>query len=144
MSTSIVVVAAASVDLDPVPIIPDWILSGDPQSRVKMLVKTKDRTSRIIAWDCTPGTFNWKYVEDEMVCVLSGEVFISTADGVERRLGTGDMAFFPAGSSCTWRVTERVRKVAFLRKDMPRVLGMAVRAWHILLRELGIRVQTAL
>jgi len=144
MSQSIVVAATADIDLDPAPITREWILSGNPEARMKLLARTKDRTSSIVVWDCTPGRFNWHYIVDESVCIVSGEVFITTADGAERRLGAGDMAFFPAGSSCAWRVTERVRKIAFLRKDMPQLLGLAVGAWHILLQKLGIRGQTSL
>jgi hypothetical protein len=52
-----------------------------------------------------------------------GEVFI-TEKSEERRLGQGDMAFFPAGSSCVWRVTDRVRKVAVMRKSLGYPLGL--------------------
>ena len=72
-----------------------------------------------MVWECTAGRFDWHYSEDETVVVISGEVFISTEKGEERRLGQGDMGFFPAGSSCIWRVNDRVKKVAVLRKDLP-------------------------
>ncbi len=123
MSKSIVIEAAASANLEPAPISPDWILAGTPEARSKMLVKTRDRTSSITVWECTPGRFNWHYSEDETVVVISGEVFITTEQGEERRLGQGDMAFFPGGSSCTWRVTDRIKKVAILRKDLPPPAG---------------------
>jgi uncharacterized cupin superfamily protein len=139
MPQPIVLAAAASADLDPAPISPEWILSGKPDARSKLLAKSHDRMSSVIAWECTPGRFNWHYAQDESVCIIAGEVFITTANGAERRLGQGDMAFFPAGTSCVWRVTERVRKVAFLRKDMPPLLGLAVLVWHQLLRTVGIR-----
>jgi len=84
-----------------------------------------------MAWDCTPGLFNWHYQEeDEVVYIVSGEVFIGTGTGPEQRLGPGDVALFPAGSSCTWRVTQPVRKFAVLRKDVPRVFSLGLRAWH--------------
>jgi uncharacterized cupin superfamily protein len=139
MSPSIVIAAAASANLDPAPITPAWILEGAPVARDKRLATSRDKTSFTVAWECTPGRFDWHYSEDESVCIISGEVFITTTNGTERRLGPGDMAFFPAGSSCTWRVTECVRKVAFLRKDMPQVLGLGIRVWHKLLRTAGIR-----
>ena len=91
-----------------------------------------------MTWECTPGLFNWFYAEDETVYIISGEVFIKT-DGTERRLGQGDFAFFPGGSSCTWRVTDTIRKVAFLRKDVPQLVGFAILAWHKLLRLTGFR-----
>jgi len=138
---AIVIASAASADLGPAPITPDWIIEGAPEARNRLLARSDDRTSSVLVWECTPGRFNWSYAEDEAVSIISGEVFITTADGLERRLGPGDMAYFTAGSSCTWRVTERVRKVAFLRKDMPLLLGFAVRAWHKLLRIIGVRGQ---
>ena len=141
---SIVIEAAASTDLEPAPISPDWILAGTPEARSKMVVKTRDRTSSITVWECTAGRFNWHYSEDETVVVILGEVFITTEKGEERRLGQGDMGFFPAGSSCTWCINDRIKKVAILRKDLPPLLGIGVRAWHKLLRTVGLRGQSSL
>jgi uncharacterized cupin superfamily protein len=143
MSNSIVIETPASSGLEPAPISSDWILAGTPEARSKMLVKSRDRTSSIAVWECTAGRFNWHYSEDETVVVISGEVFI-TENGIERRLGQGDMAFFPGGSSCTWRVPERVKKIAVLRKDLPPLLGIGVRAWHLLLRRVGLRARPSL
>jgi uncharacterized cupin superfamily protein len=44
-----------------------------------------------------------------MVVVIAGEVFISAEEREEGRLGQGDMALFPAGSSCVWRVNDQVK-----------------------------------
>ena len=142
---SIVIAAAASsTDLEPAPISPDWILTGTPEARSKMLAKSNDRTSSIWVWECTAGRFNWHYTEDETVVVISGEVFITTDKGEEKRLGQGDMGFFPAGSSCIWRVSDRIKKVAVVRKDLPPPLGFGVRVWHYLLRIAGLRGQPSL
>ena len=141
---SIILEAAALAALDPAPISPDWILAGTPQARSKLLAKSHDRTSSIMVWECTAGRFNWHYSEDETVVVISGEVFITSEEGEERRLGQGDMGFFPAGSSCTWRINDSIKKVAVLRKDMPFVLGFGVRVWNKLLRIVGLRGQSSL
>lgn len=141
---SIVIETAPSVELNPAPISPDWILAGAPEARSKMLVKTHDSTSSVTVWECTAGRFNWHYSEDETVVIISGEVFITTEDGEERRLRQGDMGFFPAGCTCTWRINDRVKKVAILRKDLPPLLGIGVRVWHKLLRTAGIRGQSSL
>jgi hypothetical protein len=95
-------------------------------------------------WECTAGRFNWHYTDDETVVVMSGEVFISTPDGEERRLGQSDMAFFPAGASCTWRITDRIRKVAVIRKALPLPLAFGVRAWDKVLRATGLRGRSPL
>lgn len=138
MSESIVIAAAAAADLQPAPITPGWILSGTPEARNKLMALSEDRTAYIMVWDCTPGRFNWHYSEDETVVIMSGEVFITDEKG-ERRLGPGDFAFFPAGCSCTWRVTSHVRKVAVLRTTLPLPLAFGARAWNKLLKILGIR-----
>ena len=130
--------------LDPAPITPDWILAGTLQARSKVLAKSHDRTSSIVVWECTAGRFNWHYGEDETVVVISGEVFITSEKGEERRLGQGDVGFFPAGSSCTWRINDRVKKVAVLRKDMPLALGFGVRVWNKALRIAGLKGQSSL
>ncbi len=138
MLQPVIISADKSADLEPSPIVADWILEGEPAARAKVLAMTQDKTARIMSWDCTPGVFNWHYdEEDEVIYIISGEVFISTGDGRESRLGPGDVALFPAGSSCTWRVTKPVRKVAFLRKRMPPLVSLGVRAWRKLLRTVG-------
>jgi uncharacterized cupin superfamily protein len=142
---SIVIEAVTpSNDLEPAPISSNWILAGSPQARSKILAKSNDRTAVIMVWECSAGRFNWYYGEDETVVVVSGEVFITTEKSGERRLGQGDVAFFPAGTSCTWRITDHIKKVAILRKDLPPLLGIGVRAWNKLLRIAGVRGQASL
>jgi uncharacterized cupin superfamily protein len=138
MSKSIVIAAAAAAALKPAPIFPRWILSGTPEARNRVMAKSHDRTSYVMVWDCAPGRFNWHYTLDETLVIVSGEVFITNEEGEERRLGPGDMGFFPAGSSATWRVTEHVRKVAVLRETIPRPLAFCLRAWKKLLRLSGL------
>jgi hypothetical protein len=92
-----------------------------------------------MAWDCTAGRFQWHYNVDETLVVLAGEAFISSDGGEETRIGPGDVVYFPAGVSATWRVTDYIRKVAFLRQPVPPPFGFGVRAWHAFLRMAGIR-----
>jgi hypothetical protein len=141
---AILIAHPTSTDLALAPISPDWILSGTPEVRKKLLTKTRDGTSSIMIWECTAGCFNWHYGEDETVVVIAGEVFITTQDGQERRLRQGDIAFFPAGSSCRWRVDDYVKKIAILRKDLPRFLGICVRVWHKLLQITRLRRRSSL
>jgi len=139
-TNSIVIEAPMSTDLaelQPVPILP--ALAGAPAARSKVLARSRDRTSWIMVWECNAGRFIWNYGVDETVVVISGEVFITSDGGEERRLGQGDMAFFPAGSSCVWRVIDHVKKVAILRQDLPIPLGIGVRVWHKLLGVTGWR-----
>jgi uncharacterized cupin superfamily protein len=138
MSTNIVLDTASAAQLDPEPIPADWILEGNPSACSKKVAKSYDFTSYIMVWDCTPGRFKWHYNKDETLVVVSGEVFITRDNQPEFRLGPGDWGFFPGGSSCTWRVTNRLRKVAVLRETMPRPLGLTLRVWKGLLRKAGL------
>lgn len=138
VSDSILMVNVRTVELEPEPIRSDWIVSGSPTARCKKMARSHDRTSHIVVWDCTPGTFKWHYDMDEAIVVISGEAFMINEKGEERRFGPGDLAFFPAGSSCTWRIQETLRKVGVLRESMWLPLGLGVKAWHKLLRMVGI------
>jgi uncharacterized cupin superfamily protein len=137
MSTSIVIAASGTAGLEATPISPDWVLNGQPETRSKRLARSHDRTSHTMVWDCTAGYFDWHYNKDETLVVLDGEAFISTTIGQERRIGPGDVVFFPSGSSARWRVPKYIRKVAFLRHTMPLPLGFGVLAWNFLLRLVG-------
>jgi uncharacterized protein len=131
-------ISVASVDLASVD------RPGTPRARSVVLAKSNARTSSIMVWECTAGRFSWHYGEDEPVVVISGEVFITAEKGDETRLGQGDVGFFPAGSSCIWRINDRVKKVAVLRKDMPLALGFGVRVWNKALRIARLRCRSSL
>jgi uncharacterized protein len=139
LSNSVVIAAAAGARLAPAPIASDWILAGTPEARSAIVAKSVDGTSYIMVWECTAGYFSWHYNEDETVVVISGEVFITNDKREELRLGPGDIGFFPARSSAIWRITDHVKKVAVIRKDLPFPVGLGVRAWHKLLRVTGLR-----
>lgn len=130
MTEPIVFAAPAEVELDPAPIPSSWIIEGEPQAHSKRLAASKDRGSAIMAWSCTPGRFRWHYNVDETVHIIAGEVFVTDHTGVSRRLGPGDVAFFPAGSVSQWHVTQAVRKLAVCRQAMPWPLGFALRVWN--------------
>jgi hypothetical protein len=130
VSQPAVFAAPADVELTAAPIPSYWIVEGSPQARSRRLSTSADGTSAIIAWSCTPGRFHWHYTCDEISHVISGEVFLTDQNGVSRRVGPGDMVYFPAGSSMLWHVTREIRKVAICRQHMPRPLGYALRAWN--------------
>jgi uncharacterized protein len=137
MSKSIVIANVAATELQPAPITRGWILSGAPDACNRMLASSRDKLAHTMVWECTPGIFNWHYDEAETAVILSGEVFLTYENGRERRLGPGDMVFFPAGSSCHWRITSKVRKVAVLHKILPFPLALGVRIWNKYSRIMG-------
>ncbi len=134
MLQPVVIASSLELDLAPAPIPPDWVLSGTPEARSRQLARSHDRGSSVMAWSCTAGRFNWYYSVDEMVHIVSGEVFVTDEKGNEHRLGPNDTAFFPAGSRSTWHVPVAVRKVAVCRQSMPLLFAFALRAWNRLAR----------
>jgi uncharacterized cupin superfamily protein len=130
MSKPILFAVPADIELAPAPIRPNWIIEGNPEARSRLLAESADRTSSVMAWSCTAGCFRWCYSVDETVHIISGEVFVTDGSGATRRLGPGDMAFFPAGSRSTWTIPNEVRKLAVCRHSMPRPFGYLLRAWN--------------
>jgi uncharacterized cupin superfamily protein len=122
----------------PQPVLSRWVLSGVPVTRTWQILRSHDWTSDIVVWECTAGRFECHYSQDETVMVVSGEVFVTNEIGEEQRLGPGDLGFFPSGTSCIWRVPERVRKIAVLRECWWRPLGFGLKVWKRLLRTAGI------
>jgi uncharacterized protein len=131
---SIVIATPATEDLSPEPIPSEWILSGAPVARSKILTRSRDGSSSVVVWDCTAGSFRWHYTQDETVLFLSGEAFLILETGEERRFGPGDLGFVPAGTTLIWKVADHVRKVAILRETMWRPLGFCLKAMKKLFR----------
>jgi len=103
-------------------------------TRTWNVLRSHDLTSDIVVWECTAGLFTCHYRQDETVVIVDGEVFITDDTGVERRLGPGELGFFPAGSSCKWRIPEKVRKIAILREPVGRPFGFGLKAWRRIMR----------
>ena len=120
----------ADLKLKSAPIPADWVIEGNPQARSRRLSTSPDTTSSTMVWTCTPGKFNWHYNVDETLYILEGEVFVTNEKDEVRRLGPGDLAFFPAGSDSVWRVTKDIRKIAFCRQSMPLAAGFGLRAMN--------------
>lgn len=122
---SSITLGTSSARFSPNPIHAAWILDGNPVARVELLSSSADGTASTYFWDCTAGRFNWFYNFDETFHVLEGEVTLKYPSGVSRRVRTGDTVFFPAGSTAEWTVDNYVRKLAFCRTPVPRVLTLA-------------------
>ena len=116
------------------PFDPAIVTGGTPGSRSKTLSVSRDRLSDVILWECTAGHFNWHFNRDEVIFALSGAAFIIEADGSERCMAAGDVVFFPAGTSCSFRVDDHFRKVAVLRETLTRPEGYLLKVWKKLVR----------
>jgi hypothetical protein len=116
------------VPLEPKPIEPSWILSGEPRARAGSHSRNTDGWAETLHWDCTAGRFRWHFGWEETVVILEGEVRVTDAAGTETTLRAGDVAYFPADSWFTWEVGQYVRKIAFCRKPVARPLRLLARA----------------
>lgn len=115
----------SSANLVANPINSDWILDGEPVARAELLSSSADGTASTYFWDCTAGRFNWFYSFDETFHVLEGAVTLRYPSGTSRRVSAGDTVFFPAGTSAEWTVDNYIRKLAFCRTPVPRLLTVA-------------------
>uniref|UniRef100_A0A6U3W9G6 (S)-ureidoglycine aminohydrolase cupin domain-containing protein n=1 Tax=Ditylum brightwellii TaxID=49249 RepID=A0A6U3W9G6_9STRA len=62
-------------------------------------------------WGCGVSKFPWSYGDSESCYLLEGKVTVTPTDGrPAATFGKGDFVTFPAGMSCTWDVTEAVKK----------------------------------
>ena len=127
MSTKPVQFDKSDVVLVASPINPAWIIEGTPQARSKILSTSEDQTACTIVWDCSKGKFKWIYDFDETVHVIEGGMIVDDGHGGPRKIGVGDVLFFPAGSQAVWTVENYVRKVAFCRKILPAPIGTLVK-----------------
>jgi len=61
-------------------------------------------------WAKEVSEFPWTYEEEETCYFLEGEVEVVPDGGEPVLIRAGDLATFPAGLSCTWKVHRPVRK----------------------------------
>ena len=144
MSQAILPSTLADVELEPDKIPEKWVISGSPETRSKILGRTKDLLAVAVLWECGAVSYKWHYNQDEAYIVLSGEGFMTDVNGVEHRYGPGDVAFFPAGTDSTWRHPDHFRKVAVLKEAIPGLAGTALKVWNKLLRVFGLAGKSSL
>jgi uncharacterized cupin superfamily protein len=122
------IVSRSDQPLQPAPIPADWVHEGRPQARNRVISKSRDGAAFTLLWECTAGVFTWRYDYDETLHIQEGEAMLSDASG-ERRIGAGDVIFFPAGARVTWHVDRYIRKVAFFRHVLPAPVAAPLRVW---------------
>jgi uncharacterized cupin superfamily protein len=61
-------------------------------------------------WEKEVSEFPWRYADRETCYVLEGEVTVTPDGGEAVQIQAGDLATFPEGMSCTWKVTRDLRK----------------------------------
>ena len=80
-----------------------------------------------MVWQCSAGKFNWYYHEDETILILEGSIVLENDTMSPTRYSRGDVIFFKDGAHAKWYVEGHVRKLAFLRKTQPVLLGFVLR-----------------
>ena len=61
-------------------------------------------------WTKEVSEFPWTYDEAETCYFLDGDVIVTPDGGEPVMMGKGDLVTFPAGMSCTWKITNPVKK----------------------------------
>lgn len=61
-------------------------------------------------WEKEPSEFPWTYSTSETCYLLEGEVEVTPDGGETVSFGAGDLVTFPAGMSCRWAISGKVRK----------------------------------
>jgi len=61
-------------------------------------------------WEKEVSEFPWHYDEQEQCYILEGAVVVTPKSGKPVHFGAGDFVTFPAGMSCTWKISKAVRK----------------------------------
>ena len=119
--------AGTTLELKSAPINPAWVTEGNPVARAAELNRSADQTAFTVVWDCSKGKFTWTYHLDETICILEGSIILSDSFNAPRRLGPGDVVFFPKGSKVHWEVESYVKKVAYFRQVVPNPFNIAFR-----------------
>lgn len=112
-------VAKVSLDaLVDAPLRPGTVLAGAPAARSLSLGASPDGLLSYGLWDCTAGAFRWHFRSDEIVHILDGDVTVHVDPaGAPRRLGVGDVAYFPRGMVTIWTIERYVKKLAIYRSE---------------------------
>ncbi|MCE2657606.1 MAG: cupin domain-containing protein [Rubrivivax sp.] len=124
-----------AASFQPAPLPAEWVHSGNPAARSLPLTRSADGHLSSGLWDCQAGSFTYIFPCDEIVHILEGDVIVD-AQGGQRHLRAGDVAFFPQGLETRWTVRHCVKKLAIFH-TVTRPLH--VRIAGRLLRWLGIR-----
>jgi len=128
---------ALQTELGPERVIdPALVLDGQPVYRSKVLHTTPDQRCPAMLWDCTRGKFRVYFDGDEVVYILEGRAIVHDDDGRITRLGPGDTALFPRGTSNVWEVPHYVKKLCMQRLGRRTTLSPVARATRIALSKL--------
>ncbi|WP_185842499.1 cupin domain-containing protein [Streptomyces sp. WAC 06725] len=96
-------------ELEPEPLDPAQIISGDPVVTGKVLWESPDGKQIRGIWQITPGVVT-DTEANELFVVVSGRATIEVEDGPVLEVGPGDACILREGDRTRWTVHETLRK----------------------------------
>ncbi len=102
--------------LEPDPLDPSQIVSGNPETSDLILAESEDGTEVAGLWRCTPGVSTDTEVEESFL-VITGKATIEFEDGSSIEVGPGDTHRFNGGEKTTWTVEETLLKAFWLQSQ---------------------------
>ena len=109
LATKITKYSVRDAPVEPAPIPPEDIVSGNPESTMAILWRSDDGKLYNGVWHCTPGVFMLSSPA-ETITLIEGSVTITPEGGEPVTVAAGDVAFIPEGTRARWEVHETVRK----------------------------------
>jgi len=106
----------ATVDALWEPVAPEKILSGEPQTRTRVLYENAAEHLYAGEWEATVGAWRIAYTEWEYIRVLSGRCVVTGDDGVAVEAGAGESFVIEPGFTGIWEVTETMHKLWVIRE----------------------------
>ncbi|MFF9869909.1 cupin domain-containing protein [Streptomyces sp. NPDC013953] len=103
------VVHIPDAELEPEPLDPEQIVSGDPVVTGRVLWESADGTHVRGIWQMTPGVVT-DTEANELFVVVSGRATVEVEGGDTLQIGPGDAGLLRAGDRTTWTVHETLRK----------------------------------
>lgn len=103
------VVHIADAELEPEPLDPAQIVSGDPVVTGRVLWESEDGKQVRGLWQITPGVVT-DTEADELFVVVSGRATVAVEGGDTLEIGPGDACVLREGDRTTWTVHETLRK----------------------------------
>ncbi|MGP9021444.1 cupin domain-containing protein [Streptomyces sp. BR1] len=103
------VVHIPGTELEPEPLDPAQIVSGDPVVTGKVLWESPDGKQIRGIWQITPGVVT-DIEANELFVVVSGRATVEVEGGDILEIGPGDVCVLREGDRTTWTVHETLRK----------------------------------
>jgi uncharacterized cupin superfamily protein len=109
VATQITKFSVVDAPVEPAPIPPEDIISGEPVSTMAILWRTDDGKLYNGVWHCTPGVFMLSS-PGETITLIEGDVTITPEGGEPVTVRAGEIAYIPENTRAKWDVRETVRK----------------------------------